>query len=51
MDRHNISMHSLGVRYGKDARDDKMIDAYLQRRHEASNKRLPAEYKTAKGDI
>jgi len=36
---HNVSMRSLREAYGKSERDDKMIDAYLQRRHEASVKR------------
>ena len=39
MEVHKVSMHSLRLAYGKSARDDAMIDAYLQRRHEASVKR------------
>jgi hypothetical protein len=39
VDVQKLSMYALRIAYGKSARDDEMIDAYLQRRHEASVKK------------
>lgn len=44
MEVQALSMHSLRMAYGKNPRDDAMIDAYLNRSREASIARRPPEY-------
>ena len=47
MEKQNLLMHSLRMAYGKNPRDDAMIDAYLQRSHEAILAKRPPEYVNA----
>ena len=42
-----LSMHALRMAYGKDKRDDAMIDAYLERSRVASIAKRPPEYVVA----
>lgn len=42
---HTFSIHSLRMAYGKNKRDDAMIDRYLQNSHESGKRKRPPEYR------